>query len=109
MNSLGNETLTVLLEDLRSDIKDVKKQVDKIDRDVARLSQADAWLKKYIVDEKEKLWKEILKDEKKSITSFIDKKTLKLIIWITLGFISGILLKDPELFKVVVQRLVQVL
>mgnify|MGYP000526437072 CR=1 FL=1 len=109
MNPLGNETLTVLLEDLRSDIKDVKMQVDKIDRDVARLSQADAWLKKYIVDEKEKLWKEILKDEKKSITSFIDKKNLKLIIWITLSFISGILLKDPELFKVVVQKLVQVL
>lgn len=109
MNPLGNETLTVLLEDLRSDIKDVKKQIDKVDRDVARLSQADAWLKKYIVDEKEKLWKEILKDEKKSITSFIDKKNLKLIIWITLSFISGILLKDPELFKVVVQKLVQVL
>ena len=109
MNPLGNETLTVLLEDLRSDIKEVKKQVDKIDRDVARLSQADTWLKKYIIDEKEKLWKEILKDEKKSITSFVDKKNLKLIIWITLGFISGILLKDPELFKVVVQKLIQVL
>ena len=109
MNPLGNETLTILLEDLRNDIKDVKKQVDKIDRDVARLSQADTWLKKYIVDEKEKLWKEILKDEKKSITSFVDKRNLKLIIWITLGFISGFLLKDPELLKIVVQRLIQIL
>lgn len=128
MTKLNTEMLTWLVENLtkkidentketaaiHEKINDQKRLIEKIDEDVAKLSQSDSWLKQWveekIEDLKKKLDDEIRLRDQIGASKFFsnlskNKVAIKFIAVFLAGIVSTLFIKDQETLSLILQKL----
>lgn len=128
MTKLNTEVLTWLVENLtkkidentketaaiHEKINDQKRLIEKIDEDVAKLSQSDSWLKQWveekIEDLKKKLDDEIRLRDQIGASKFFsnlskNKVAIKFIAVFLAGIVSTYLIKDQQTLSLILQKL----
>lgn len=128
MEKLNAETLTYLVNNLTKKIdentketaaiheklNDQKRLIEKIDEDVAKLSQSDSWLKQWVEEKIEELKKKL--DEEIKLRKQIDaskffsnisknKVAIKFIAVFLAGIVSTLFIKDQETLSLILQKL----
>jgi len=128
MERLNTETLTYLVNNLTKKIdentketaaiheklNDQKRLIEKIDEDVAKLSQSDSWLKQWVEEKVEDLKKKL--DEEIKLrqqigvskifnTLFKNKALIKLIAVFCSGILLPYLIKDTETLHLIIEKI----
>ena len=128
MERLNTETLTYLVNNLTKKIdentketaaiheklNDQKRLIEKIDEDVAKLSQSDSWLKQWVEEKVEDLKKKI--DEEIKLRQqigiskifnplFKNKSLIKLIAVFCSGVLLPYLIKDTETLHLIIEKI----
>jgi uncharacterized protein YhaN len=128
MEKLNAETLTYLVNNLTKKIdentketaaiheklNDQKRLIEKIDKDVTKLSQSDSWLKQWVEEKIEDL-KKMLDEEIKlrqqiGISKifnplFKNKALIKLIAVFCSGVLLPYLIKDTETLHLIIEKI----
>lgn len=128
MERLNTETLTYLVNNLTKKIdentketaaiheklNDQKRLIEKIDEDVAKLSQSDSWLKQWVEEKvedlKKKLDEEIKLRQQIGVSKifnplFKNKALIKLIAVFCSGILLPYLIKDTETLHLIIEKI----
>lgn len=132
MTKLNTETLTWLVENLtkkmdentketaaiHEKLNDQKRLIEKIDEDVAKLSQSDSWLKQWVEEKVEDLKKKL--DEEIKLRKEIglskiffpllkNKQLMKLIIIFLSGVLLPFLIKDTQTLHSIIEKIFSII
>ena len=128
MERLNTETLTYLVNNhtkkidentketaaIHEKLNDQKRLIEKIDEDVAKLSQSDSWLKQWVEEKvedlKKKLDEEIKLRQQIGVSKifnplFKNKALIKLIAVFCSGILLPYLIKDTETLHLIIEKI----